>query len=136
MKITIGTYTLADDLDAQLLTGPGGLQISGADQVQHAALLRATSMASFNRGNRQTALSFTVVRRHASLRDAEHFLLTHERDLPRSGLVTLTARSPGGAEVSVYLPAASVTPQSRYAGLTTRHSYTIQGGALLTAPPV
>ena len=135
MFIAVNNYVLADGINFHVLTGPSGLQINGVDITQQASLLRATSMRFINRGNRMTNISFSVKRKHNSLLEAERFMLEHERDLPRLGVLTLTTRGTGGYEVSLYMAEAIVIPQSVYAGITTQHTYQIQGGELVSSRP-
>ncbi|HSI83908.1 MAG: hypothetical protein ACAI35_04370 [Candidatus Methylacidiphilales bacterium] len=136
MVIKVNNFTLADGVNMQLLTGPSGLQINGVDMSQQVPTLRASSMRFLNRGNRLTTVSFTVMRKHADLLAAERWMLEHERDLPRDGVITLTAKHPtNGYEISLFMAEAMVMPQSTYLGISTRHSYTITGGELVSTKP-
>ncbi|PTY02567.1 hypothetical protein DB346_08445 [Verrucomicrobia bacterium LW23] len=136
MRITINNYELANDVDALVVTGPDQFDISGVDAEQMVQLIRGASTQFYDRENRQTTMSFTVSRLHASLMAAEFWLITHERDVPRRGLVTIRVRNPsGGQEASAYLAGAMLTPRSGYSGLTTLHTYQLRGGVFLSSPP-
>lgn len=133
MKITIDQFVLAE------MSGPVGVRdfkIVSTRQVEAARFLRAAAGAFFDRKNQVTTVTFAVTRLHASVRDAEVFLLGHESEVPAVGLVTFTARAADGQEVSRYLDAALVeVAESAYVGLSTRHLYTIKGGLLLAQRP-
>jgi hypothetical protein len=135
VKIAIDNYILADGINSRVLTSPSGLTISGSDIQQQVALLRDTAQHVIGRGNRSTSITFTVTRQHADLLASERFMLEHERDCPRNGLITLTVRGAGGFEISLYMADASLVPQSTYLGITTQHQYQIQGGELVSVRP-
>lgn len=133
MKITINEFPLAE------MSGPVGVRdfkISNSRLVEPAQFLRAAATAFFDRKNLATTITFVVTRLHASVRDAEVFLLAHESEVPAGGLAAFTARSDDGQEVTRYLDAAIVeVTEAAYVGLSTRHLYTIKGGLLLTQRP-
>lgn len=133
MKITINDFILAE------MSGPVGVRdfkIVNDRLIEPAQFLRAEAGKFYDRKNRTTTVTFSVTRLHATLQDAELFLLTHESAMPRAGLVTFTARSDADEELSRYLADALVSvAEATYTGVASRHFYKITGGLLLTAPP-
>jgi hypothetical protein len=133
MKITVDDFVLAE------MSGPVGVRdfkISSGREIEEAQFLRADAAAFFDRKNQRTIIAFSVTRLHASIRDAEVFLLAHETDVPSGGLVTFTALGNDGQEVSRYLADAIVqVTEASYIGLSTRVGYSIKGGLLLSQRP-
>lgn len=133
MRITVDDFVLAE------LSGPVGVRdfkIGGGREVEAAQFLRAEAGTFFDRKNQATIITFSVTRLHASVRDAEVFLLAHGLEIPASGLAMFTARGDNGQEVSRYLADAVVeVAEAGYTGLSSRHFYSIKGGLLLSQRP-
>lgn len=134
MRITINEFVLAE------MSGPVGVRdfkVSHERLMEQAQFLRAAASAFFDRKNQATTITFAVTRLHASVRDAEVFLLAHEAEVPAGGLVTFTARGDNGQEIARYLDAALVeVAESAYVGCSSTVIYRIKGGLLLRQQPV
>lgn len=130
MKITLGTFVLADSPDPIPMTN---LRINGARAVQEAKFFRAVAEAFYDRGNRKTEISFDVTRKFDDQLSAESFMIYHETQLPGSGLLTLVTQNPGNATQSGYgLNAVLQSVSSSQTGCTTKHSYRISFGVMQT----
>jgi len=111
-------------------------RVNGTRNIQEAQFFRATARSFYDRGNRQTEVTFETTRLFADQQTAEAFLLMHETMFPGQGLVTFTAGAPGGGTTSRYLVNAVVNSvESRMLGAcATKHTYRITGGAMATSP--
>lgn len=126
--VTIGSVLLCEPGDALTFD-----DLTGARQVQVAALLRAADITLFDRGNRALTLTITRTRRpHASANAARLFMADHEQALAAlSGTysVVFVFEGPSGT-VTRYLRGALVAShRARQSGFTTFHTYTLQGTA-------
>ncbi len=134
MKITVNDFVLAE------MSGPVGVRdfkINSTRVIEAVSFLRAAAGAFFDRKNQATIITFTVSRIHASIRDAEVFLLAHETELPVTGLVTFTAQGDDGQEINRYLADSVVeVAEASYTGVCSRITYSIKGGLLLAQQPV
>ena len=132
MKITFGTFVLADSPDPVPMTN---LKINGDRIIQEEALVGAVARVFFDRGNRKTTVTFDTTRLFNSQLDAETFLLMHETQFPGQGLVTFFSGAIGQKNYTAYLANAVVNSvASALSGCTTRHSYRISGGVMTTTP--
>lgn len=134
MKITIEPATGRPfELAGHGHTSPADLRINGELVAETAEYLRATVVDVFNRGNRRTSVTFSVTREHASVEAAQLYLLRHEVNVPRSGLVTFEAEQARG---SLWMYDAVLnTVSSSHVGATTLHSYSILGGEISNINP-
>jgi len=133
MRITINQIILADDAAPARVRA---FRLESARRVQEGTFIRAAAARFFDRANARTRVSFEVVRTHASVREAEAFLLGHERDVPGTGLAVFTALGDAGQAVTRYLPDAVVeTIEGSGAGTSTRHQYVLLGGQLKNINP-
>ena len=97
--------------------------------VQTAQFLRGKQNKKIDRGNRHTAITFSVTRLFNTVPDAEQYILMHETTIPGTGLVTFRTLANG----KFYLQNAVIqTTESHQTGKTTFHSYQIEGGILST----
>jgi hypothetical protein len=128
MKITLGTFSLADGGDAS----PGDLRIDGRHSVQTAEFLRASNVTPVARGNKVNTITFWCEREHASYADAQSFLITHNATMPDSGTLTIQTEPFEGGVIQFTAVAAAVESDhgAQIAGIVTRHQYTIICGQL------
>ncbi len=96
--------------------------------------LRQTLPVPIDRLIRQSDITFTVKRVHASVKVAEQYIELHERLIPQSGAIKIT--STGGVTVK-YVENGQLLSHvlTSYIGATTTHAYHIQGGLLVDLPP-
>ena len=128
MKITFATHLLADD--ARLM-GATGLAVSAAEQAQTLRAIRAEWLQRIARGGKSLSITFSVTRRHATLDDAQDFLLQHPSSLPHQGDAVFEIGQPGDA-ATLTLPAALLTvASSTLDGAATTHAYALAGPALV-----
>lgn len=114
--------------------GPAEFSLGGRRLVQEQQFLRAAAVSVLDRANLKTVIKFRVSREHASVQDAEYFLLSHYVDLPGSGTVTFAAKNSAGAEKRLKLAAAAIAVTDHsYSGCRTFHAYEISGGAMEAA---
>jgi hypothetical protein len=130
--IKLGTIYLSEEGDAV-----SAFALDGAQLAQVVPLFRAATVQAINRGNRTRTITFTRTRRpHASAEAARLFLADHDKEL--EGITAddcvLTFRV-GGSDYSRTLKDAVVTShRGEQIGLTTRHTYTLVGGAFINTP--
>lgn len=131
MKIRVNDFWLcqADQL------APNSLRVDSRRVVQIAQRLRAISAEPFARGNTVRTISFTVVREHDSVRDAEAFLVEHEAAIPSSGIVEITCHDDAGPETVFYFDAEIEAVSAGHVGLSTEHAYTLVGGLITKDKP-
>lgn len=105
------------------------LSVNGQQAVDEPAFFRALAATFYARGRASTAISFVVSREHASVRDAEVFLLMHWAELPKEGTVLFVCGT-GDDTQSVSLAGAvlEAMPLGTYLGRSTRVAYTVRGG--------
>ncbi len=132
MKIKIATFWLSED--GQL--SPDSLRVNGKRVIQIAALLRADASVTFNRKNTVTTIGFSITREHASVREAEAFLIQHEAEIPSSGIVEFVCYDGDGGESSFYLETGFLeVTDATYIGCSTFHSYSLVGGRITITKP-
>jgi hypothetical protein len=136
MLVSIGNYALCDG------TRSGGvgvtrLQFKVLRDIQIAQIFRAEEIETFDRGNRETLVTFEVSRTFANQEAADVFILQHETTLPSLGIVTFTAFLPNGQKVVRYLAGGKVHSHElvEQIGVTTRHQYIIIGGTIQSTVP-
>ena len=133
MRITLHQTVLATDASPARVRN---FRIEAERSVQENRLLRAATAQFQNRANYRTRVSFEVVRNHASVREAETFLLGHGQDLPATGLAVFTGVNDAGAATTRYLSNAVIESlDGSGAGTTTRHRYVLRGGQLQSTAP-
>lgn len=134
MRITVGNpeFVLSDHNS----TAPADLRIVERRLTQVTEFVRAVDISTFDRKNKQTTITFSVTRQHASIRGAGVYMLEHATKLPNRGLVTIEARDTNGSLTRRYLKNAMISSvESRQLGVSTFHSYEIVGGQMLTTKP-
>ncbi|MFA7335075.1 MAG: hypothetical protein WC130_12405 [Kiritimatiellia bacterium] len=133
MKIKINEFWLCEDGEL----APNSLRVNGRRQIQTAALLRAAAGSVFNRGNSVTTITFSVIRKHDSILEAEGYMLRHEVEIPQEGKVTFICYDSAGAEEIYYFDCGGLeTTDASYCGCSTEHSYVLIGGRITTEAPV
>jgi hypothetical protein len=105
---------------------PIGLSIEASRTVQVVKPIEAAGVSALGRANKQTTVSFSVLREHANYSAAELYVATHESSLPDNG--TLSIR-PETAGESVYEDAALQGCRVTYLGVTTTATYSFIAGA-------
>lgn len=133
LKIWIGSVELCRGpvRGSSTGAGPSDLRISGERIIQERQFLRAVQCTMQNRGNVKTVVTFTVTREHSSIQNAWTFALLHYATLPGQGTITFEAATNTGAVKRIYLDNAALSVSEHQAnGVRTRHTYTIQGGAM------
>jgi hypothetical protein len=136
MLISIGNYALCDG------TRTGGVGVTRLRfrvlrKIQTALIFRAEEVETFDRGNRETEVTFEVSRTFLNQEAADVFILQHETTLPSVGIVTFTAFLPNGQKVARYLAGGKVRSHElvEQIGVTTRHQYSIVGGTIQATIP-
>ena len=136
MLVSIGTYPLCDG------TRSGGVGVTRLrfrvqGKIQIAEIFRAEEVSTFDRGNRETMVTFQVTQTFATLEEADFFVLTQEDNIPSTGVVTFTATKRNGQKVVRYLAGGKVQSHElvEQIGVTTRYQYTIVGGEIQQAIP-
>lgn len=119
-----------------VFAGPNGYSLDDEIIVEAPPSLRGTSRTPRNRGNLLNRMTLVVQREHNDVDDAEYFLLTWKRAVPRNGTLTLIVTSAGGATAKQYIDGA-VLQSSRhtYKGCRTTHTFNFVGGELQTEEP-
>jgi hypothetical protein len=136
MLVSIGTFQLCDG------TRSGGVGVTRLHfrvtrKIQLAELFRGPEVETFDRGNRETTVTFEVFRTFPTQEAADVYVLQHEGTLPSSGIVTFTAFQPNGQKVVRYLADGKVRLHQlvEQIGVTTRHQYIIIGGEIQLSLP-
>lgn len=130
--IKLGTIYLSEEGDTV-----SAFSLDGAQVAQVAPAFRVDTIKAYNRGNRTRTITFTRTRRpHATAEAARLFLLDHDKEL--EGITAtdcvLTFRV-GTSDYSRTLKDAVVQSHTgEQIGLTTRHTYTLVGGAFVNTP--
>jgi len=107
------------------ISSPSGLAIHTERNTQVRQALRAPAARDSNRGNIQTAVSFSVTRYFTTVQLAEQYILLHASTFRRGGPVVFHTTVGG---TNYYLTNAVVkTTESKHTGRTTSHSYSISG---------
>jgi hypothetical protein len=136
MLVSIGTFQLCDG------TRSGGVGVTRLRfrvqrKIQVAECFRAEEVETFDRGNRETFVTFEISRTFATQEAADVYVLQHEETVPSSGVVTFTAFQPNGQKVIRYLADGKVRAHElvEQIGVTTRHQYAVIGGTIQQAVP-
>jgi hypothetical protein len=136
MLVSIATFQLCDG------TRSGGVGVTRlrfrvSRKIQVAQIFRGDEVETFDRGNRETTVTFEIFRTFLTQEAADVYVLQHEDTVPSAGLVTFTAFQPNGQKVVRYLAGGVVQTHEllEQLGVTTRHHYTIIGGTIQQAIP-
>ena len=105
---------------------PIGLSIDAARTVQVVKPIEAAGVSALGRALKQTTVSFSVLREHASYSAAELYVVNHESSLPDNGTLSIRPESAGEA---VYEEAALQQCRVTYLGVTTTATYSFTAGA-------
>lgn len=136
MKITMQNAGDKCILSDHGLESPSGLVMSEGGATQIAEFVRSASAQPINRGNRRTAISFTVTRQHQDHLAAQKFLADHLIAMVWDGILVMEFQGLVGGRVERYLPDAVVeSAQGNHIGATTLHQYQIVGGILQIKKP-
>lgn len=106
---------------------PIGLDKQDERSVQVVQPMEAEGVDPIGRANKQTVVSFAVLREHADYSASELFWLTHDDDLPDEGTLSLRPETAG----VVNYPAALQRSRTTLLGATTTTQYTFICGASL-----
>lgn len=136
MLVSIGSYALCDGTRAGGV-GVTRLRFRVDRKLQVQEVFRAEEVATFDRANRKTTVTFEVSQTFTSQEEADFFVLTQEENIPSSGIVTFTATKPNGQKVVRYLAGGKVQTHElvEQIGVTTRYQYSIVGGAIQQTVP-
>ena len=106
-------------------------------KIQVQDIFRADQVATFDRGNRKTTVTFEVARPLPAQEETDIFILTQEDNIPSSGIVTFTATKSNGQQVVRYLANGKILNHEliEQIGVTTRYQYTIVGGEIQQSMP-
>jgi len=98
---------------------------------QQVNLFRSGHPVFFDRKNEWFMMEFTTKRQHESFNDAEIFILEHISELPRQGLIVITANAGYSAKIR-YLPNAIVKRPKlgSHIGVSTEWSYSIMAASI------
>jgi hypothetical protein len=136
MLVSIGAYALCDG------TRSGGVGVTRLRfrvqrKIQVSELFRAEQVDTFDRGNRETIVTFEISRTFATQQAADVYVLQHEETIPSSGVVTFTAFQANNQKIVRYLADGKVRTHEliKQIGVTTCHQYTIIGGTIQQARP-
>lgn len=136
MLVSIGTYQLCDGSRSGGV-GLTRLRFRVQRKIQVAELFRGEEVDTFDRGNRETTVTFEISRTFPTQDAADVYVLQHEDTVPSSGIVTFTAFQANGQKVVRYLADGKVRVHElvEQIGVTTRHQYTIIGGVIQQPAP-
>jgi hypothetical protein len=136
MLVSIGTYQLCDGSRSGGV-GLTRLRFRVQRKIQVAEIFRGDEVDTFDRGNRETTVTFEISRTFPTQDAADVYVLQHEDTVPSSGIVTFTAFQANGQKVVRYLADGKVRVHElvEQIGVTTRHQYTIIGGTIQQPAP-
>lgn len=103
-------------------------KVNGQRLVQVREHLRAVNAKPTRRGNRKTTISWSATKEHASMHDAEAFLLEHEVSIPSAGTLVCIAEGSGQSAYELS-DAALQSHVGQRIGVATLHQYIFVGGA-------
>ena len=128
MKITLNEYILAGGDAAH--EQPEHFEIEGQRHMQILQAIRADNIQTFNRGNLQIQLKFTVGRRHKTAAEAIQHALTHACTLMHaSGQLNIDLEDK--AQRQLTLESATLQHiKTHYKGNASYTTYEIYGGNL------
>lgn len=128
MKINIGTIVLADGVEKN--EAPYNVKISNTRAIQVTQSIRGESVKSYDRGNQQTTLEFTVTRKHESIEDAQMFILQHSSSLNNLSDYLTIIEEP--SNLVYYLTDATIAEINGYVtNNTSTHQYKVIGGKIV-----
>ena len=116
---------------------PSGLRIGQTRAIQTADYIGATFGAQFARRQYRLEIAFQVTRLHASLREAEVFVLDHPASIPASGTLEIMTDRSAGLSAYRWIP-NTVTVRVellQHVGITTVWSYSFLGSEILKDNP-
>lgn len=129
MKVKVDATDLAAGGREQV----ANFKITSTRQVQVDPLIRADFARIRDRQNRTTTVTFEVNRLFDTVADAENFVLIHGDRVPTSGLVAFESED---GTITRWMEAAVIqTVDSSFSGVSTKHSYQMTGGEILSAKP-
>lgn len=114
--------------------GPFGLRVNGGPMIETAQFLRASTVKLFNRGNSHYTAQFGVWRQHATIEQAEDYLITHPGELPTADGLVCEIELNGGSKVYLTTPFIEISDSS-IRGLRTEHTYRLLGGGIVASNP-
>lgn len=114
--------------------GPFGLRVNGGPMIETAQFLRASAVKLFNRGNNRYSAQFGVWRQHATIEQAEDYLITHPGELPTANGLVCEIELNAGRKVYLSTPFIEIVDSS-IRGLRTEHTYRLLGGAIVGSNP-
>jgi hypothetical protein len=129
MTLTFSSTTLADGSTADLLQ----FRVSGDLSVQVAAMLRASRVKVFPRGNRQFSIAAKVSRTYSTPSDAYRAACSEGDALPASGSLVLTTDDAGSVTIAGAVLTSVPAPQQIGINLEWDYSWTASGP--VTASP-
>jgi len=136
MLVSIGNYALCDGTRSGGV-GVAKLHFRVVRKIQTVQLFRAEEVETFDRGNRETTVTFEISRTFPTQQAADVYVLQHEETVPSCGVVTFSAYQPNGQRVVRYLADGKVLAHElvEQIGVTTRHRYSIVGGTIQATAP-
>lgn len=139
MRISLNNIWLTNDGETALQTWTDAhdVQLNGKQMVQDAQFLRALAAQPLARGNQVNQLRFTVTRQHASVAEAEAYILTAFSFLPTSGLATIICGAYGESPLTCTFSAVlEEMPESVFHGTRTDTTFVLRGGLITSLSPL
>lgn len=129
MKIAIGSLLLADTNDG---SGASVFRMAPeiARAVQVVAAIRADSVRTRHRKNKQTSFSFSISRGHASPAAALYYLFVHESTIEPDAALVIT---PQGSTATITIAGNLKSVRSEITGSRSTCHYTFIGGTPVPA---
>ncbi len=128
MRVKIGDFVLCDGVNEL----PTNLSVDQSRETQVAQGLRWTKKKVFDRQNKQTTVTFEVIREHDNFGAAQDYIISHGLAVPNNGLVEFRCLN----GTSRWLQASSCqTLKSNHTGNTTFHTYSLVGGEISATKP-
>ena len=113
-------------------TSPANLSVTENRESQQATGLRWRRAKQFPRGNKSTTVTFDIERISDTLGAGEKLLMEHATLVPENGLVEFKFFDGS----SMFLEATEIkSVTSSNIGKTTKHSYSMIGGEMITRRP-
>lgn len=131
MEIWINDYQLAKEGRE----GVSGLVLRPRRNNQERQGIDRAHVEMVGRQNLKHVLTFAVTRGHDTPQEAELFCLDHAYDVPPVGIVHFVVGSGEAQEDRWLLNAAITVSESATIGVSSRHTYTIEGGELTDEDP-
>lgn len=129
MKILIGKFILCGGVSEN--EHQENISFSDRQLIQIREYLRGKAAAPADRGNSLITYTFTVTRQHDDLQVAEEYILLHSAAIPRTGDVLFECEGMTGEKRQLKLTDGVRTEHHAIQiGVSTIHTYTLQGGSL------